>query len=889
MPVNKHMKYLAAAVALALAGSAAAKTNDADVTRATLDNGLRVVIVRDTLAPVVTTEINYLAGSDEAPAAFPGTAHAMEHMMFRGSPGLTKDQLAAIAANMGGAFNADTTQSVTQYYFVTPAQDLGVALHVEALRMRGVDVTDAAWAKERGAIEQEVSRDLSNPSYKFYEQLQAQLFDGTPYAHTPLGTRASFDKTTAAMLKQFHDTWYAPNNAILVIAGDVDPAATLAEVKAQFGGIPRSALPARPTFAFQPVQAKTVQLPTDSPYGSVYLAYRMPGLTAQDYATAAVLSAALGSQRADLFGMGMNGTALYGGFVGQFMPQAGLGLAVGIFPRGGNPRPVLARMQSILADAASKGIDPALVAAAKRKAIAALEFQKNSVDGLANAWSQALAFQGLDSPDAMKAAIEAVTPAGVNALARATFVPAHAVTAVLTPQSSGKPVAGKGFGGAESFSSSPDKPVTLPDWAAHAFDKLSVPRSTLSPVKTTLPNGLTLIVQPESISDTVQVFGQIKTNQDLQAPKGEEGAAEVLDGLFAFGTTHLNRLQYQQALDAISAQASAGSSFSLSVPSAHFVDGIKLLADSELHPALPPQAFAVVQHQLAGIVAGQLQSPAFLTEMGLDKALLPPNDPQLRHATPQSVMALSLDKVKQYYAQTFRPDMTTIVIVGKVDPAQAKQVVQQAFGGWQAAGAKPAVDYPAVPANRPAQFNVPDSSASQDSVTMAQTLAVTRDDPARYALNLGNQVLGGGFYASRLYHDLRDTSGLVYTVGTSFSLGKHRSTYTVSFGADPDKVAAASAIVVKDLKQMQQEPVSASDLKRAKGILLRQIPLGESSFGAIGGQLLQLSIEGKPLDAMTIAGQHYLQLTAPQVQQAYAKYIRADGFVTAVKGPAPKG
>ena len=116
-----------------------------------------------------------------------------------------------------------------------------------------------------------------------------------------------------------------------------------------------------------------------------------------------------------------------------------------------------------------------------------------------------------------------------------------------------------------------------------------------------------------------------------------------------------------------------------------------------------------------------------------------------------------------------------------------------------------------------------------------------------------------------------------------------RSTYTVSFGSDPDKVAAASAIVVQDLKQMQQAPVSDSDLKRAKGILLRQIPLGESSFGAIGNQLLMLSIEDKPLDAMTIAGQHYLKLTAPEVQQAYAKHVRPDAFVTAVKGPAPKG
>ncbi|MDE1923357.1 MAG: insulinase family protein, partial [Gammaproteobacteria bacterium] len=314
--------------------AAHAAAGAAQVARATLANGLRVVVVRDPLAPVVTTEVNYLAGSDEAPAEFPGTAHAVEHMMFRGSPGLTKDQLAAVAANMGGAFNADTTQSVTQYYFVTPAQDLDLALHIESLRMRGLDVSATEWAKERGAIEQEVSRDLSNPSYKFYEQLQARLFAGTPYAHTPLGTRPSFDATTAALLKTYYDTWYAPNDAILVIAGDVDPAAALAKVRAEFGTIAPKILPSRPHFDFRQVAAETVKLPTDSPYGSVYLAWRMPGLKSPQYAASLVLSDALGSKRAALYGMGMDGTALFGGFFDQPMPEAGIGMAIGIFARG---------------------------------------------------------------------------------------------------------------------------------------------------------------------------------------------------------------------------------------------------------------------------------------------------------------------------------------------------------------------------------------------------------------------------------------------------------------------------------------------------------------------------------------------------------------------------
>jgi zinc protease len=244
--------------------------------------------------------------------------------------------------------------------------------------------------------------------------------------------------------------------------------------------------------------------------------------------------------------------------------------------------------------------------------------------------------------------------------------------------------------------------------------------------------------------------------------------------------------------------------------------------------------------------------------------------------------------VKQYYGQTFRPDLATIVVVGKVDPATAKQVIEQAFGDWKTSGPKPATDYVAVPANAPGKLHVPDASAVQDSVDMAQTIAINYDDPARFAINLGNQVLGGGFYASRLTRDLREKHGLVYTVGVSLDADKQRGTYKVFFGSDPDKVGAASALVVQDLKQMQNAPVTDTELRQAKGILLRRIPLGESSFGAIGGQLLELAQQGKPLDAMTIAGRHYLALTAPQVQAAFKQYVRPDGLVTAVKGPAPK-
>ncbi|MGB7438530.1 MAG: pitrilysin family protein [Candidatus Acidiferrum sp.] len=859
-----------------------------EVVRKTLSNGLRVVIVRDPLAPVVTSVVNYLVGSNEAPPGFPGMAHAQEHMMFRGSPDLSANQLAAISAAMGGSFDADTQQTVTQYFFTVPAEDLSVALHIESLRMRGVLDTDALWDKERGAIEQEVAQDLSNPQYVFYTKLLSTLFRGTPYDHDALGTKPSFDKTTGDMLHEFYQTWYAPNNAILVIAGDIDPQKVLPEIETLFGDIPQKKLPERPKVQLGPVATETLKLDTDLPYGLAVVSYRVPGSDSSDYAALQVLSDVLASQRGALYALVPQGKALDAGFSLSSLPQGGIAFAMAAFPQGADGDALITEMKQILAADLQNGVPADLVDAAKRHELASEEFQKNSIEGLAMEWSNAVAVEGRESPQEDIQAIEKVTVEQVNQVARKYLDWNKAFIAVLTPQPSGKPVSSKSFGGGESLAGTPNGPVTLPLWAQHDLTRLTVPKLTTSPVVSTLPNGLRLIVQPETISNSVTIVGHVKNNPDLQAPEGQKGIHSVLDGLFPYGTQSLDRIAFQTALDDIGADESAGTDFSLAVLANHFDRGAALLADNVLHPALPESGFKVVQTETAQELAGRLQSPSYLAGHALKAALYPKDDPALREATPQTVSAVTLEGLKGYYQRVFRPDLTTIVVIGNVTPDQAKSVIEKYFGPWTASGPPPQTDLPPVPLNKPGVTAVPDKSRVQVNVNLAETLGLNRFNPDYYALQLGDHVLGGGFYATRLYRDLRENAGLVYFVSSSFDIGKTRAVYTVNYACDPQNVSKARAIIVRDLGDMQSTLASADELTQAKAMLLRQVPLSESSVDRIAEGWIARSSIGLPLDEPTIAAQHYILLTADQVKAAFAKWLRPNDLVQVTQGPNPQ-
>jgi zinc protease len=339
-------------------------------------------------------------------------------------------------------------------------------------------------------------------------------------------------------------------------------------------------------------------------------------------------------------------------------------------------------------------------------------------------------------------------------------------------------------------------------------------------------------------------------------------------------------------LDDIGANESAGADFSLEAPASDFDRGVALLAENELHPALPTNAFKIVKRHLADRIAGELQSPPYLRENALESALLPKND--LCHPTSRSISSLSLADIRNYYKRVFQPDLTTIVVVGNITPERARSVIERNFGNWKSHGPRPRTHLSPVSTNQPSSLEVPNASRLQTEVALAETLPVTRSDPDYYTLNLGSQVLGGAFYASRLSRDLRENTGLVYSVSSTLKAEPTQAFYIVSYGCDPLNVSKVRSIIERDLKEMQTSEVPEETLKLAKVLLLQQIPLSESSVRSIAEGLISSATNGLPLNEPLMAANMYAKLTPQQVQAAFAKWIRPNDFVQVTEGPNPK-
>jgi zinc protease len=291
------------AVVLAAGGLAPAaepnRTTDA-VVAATLDNGLRVLLLEDRRSPIVTVQVWYRVGSRNEARGATGIAHFLEHLMFRGTARYGSGLFARLVERNGGQYNAFTSQDVTSYYVNLAADRLDLVLELEADRMHNLLLDPKIIASEREVvIEERRTRTEDDPGGALGEEVSATAFRAHPYGQPIIGWPTDLQRITPEEIRAFYRAYYVPNNAMLVAVGDFEAPEVLGKVNATFGPIPRGAEP--PTvLAVEPPQSSErrvrVQRPAQLPI--VYLGYPVPNQTSPDAAALEVLSVVLSGGRA---------------------------------------------------------------------------------------------------------------------------------------------------------------------------------------------------------------------------------------------------------------------------------------------------------------------------------------------------------------------------------------------------------------------------------------------------------------------------------------------------------------------------------------------------------------------------------------------------------------
>ncbi|MBD5635102.1 MAG: insulinase family protein, partial [Candidatus Eremiobacteraeota bacterium] len=392
--------FLAWAVAAApLRSVIALSTTDASPKIETLGNGLRVVVVEDHAAPVVQTAMWYRFGANDEVPGKTGLAHALAHMLYSGTPALSRAGLDDVTIRLGTQENATTANDYTAYRFLVPADKLDLMLRIEADRMQHLYLSDNLWKTEKPAILAEIDDDLESPLAKLYDRVCRAASAQRVCALSPLGERADVARATAQDIRSYYQEWYAPSGATLVIAGDVRANDAFASARTAFDAVPRAALPAHAAAAPEFEIDRKVSLGGNFPYEVVDLAYAAPGSIEPDTPAYRIIDSVVNNRRSNFYKALVNSgyTLGYSTQLDQNV-RGGLYHVFLVVAPGHTGAQVSGAFAGVLASAQSDGFPAELVDAAKPAKFRQALYARDSVAGLGARVGYATAIEGVVDP-----------------------------------------------------------------------------------------------------------------------------------------------------------------------------------------------------------------------------------------------------------------------------------------------------------------------------------------------------------------------------------------------------------------------------------------------------------------------------------------------------------
>ncbi len=422
----------------------------------------------------------------------------------------------------------------------------------------------------------------------------------------------------------------------------------------------------------------------------------------------------------------------------------------------------------------------------------------------------------------------------------------------------------------------------LPAWAQSALKApLRAPAEDVTSTVHRLRNGLRYAARYETVAPTVVLSGYIRTDPQLYEPAGKDGVNLLVDWLLGYVTTTYDRKAYQAQFEAIAATTKIQRSFSLQVQSKDFERGRRAAGRRA--------AAYLVRRRVRGGQNGrgsrrrvQQRLPKTKADLAQRLALYPPGDPRRRDVTERTIAAISLSDVERYYRFAYRPDETTIAVVGDVSPERVGAAIDKYFGGWKTSGPRPTFRYPALhAAAAPARtVRVKSASSAQSQVTLKQVFHMSRTDADYVPLLLANTILSGEGTGSLLFEELRTRRGYVYSTDSELNVDSNGAEFSISYASDAKNVAPANAALIAIVKRLQTHALPAVELQRAKALLLAQRVLPLDSYTGVADDMLSGSKVGL---AFTGSEKYFwdalLRTTPAQVQHALhridpGKFIR---------------
>lgn len=859
-----------------------------------LSNGMKVLLFPDATKPTVTVNLVYGVGSAHENYGETGMAHLLEHLLFKGTP--TQSDISGEMKKRGIDFNAATSLDRTNYFTSFPANDdtLTWVLGMEADRMVNSNVARKDLDTEMTVVRNELEKNENAPAAVLFQRIRSTAFLWHNYGNSTIGARSDVEGVPIDKLQAFYRQWYQPDNAVLIVAGRIDPAKTLALVSSRFGKLRKPVRTLPRFYTVEPAQdgEREITVRRSGDLRVVAAAYHIPALTQADSAPLKVLADVLGNTPSGRLHKALVETKAAAG-VGagdESMREPGLLSVIAVLPKDGDSAKAEAELLAQVEDLGTRPVTQQEVDEAKQRIANAYELYFTDVNAVGMGLSEFQTAGDWRLLFTSRDAIEKVTAADVNRVATAYLKSSNRTLGRFVPTDNAQRV---------EVAAAPEAVKVVEGYVGRAavaagenFDP--TPQNLQARTQTfTLGNGLKVSLLPKQTrGETVMVDAKFRFG-DEKSVTGRVDAAGFTGAMLMRGSKEHNRQQIDQRFEALKTKADIGgdaqaATLKLNTRKAQLAEALALAADVVRNPVFPESEFEQLRLQAITGLEASRKEPANVAGLALTRHFDPwpaghPLHAKTLDESLAAVKGLKVEDLRAFHRDFYGTNDGEIAIVGDFDPAAVKQQLEALFTGWKSPRAYAPIDtrYTSVAAAHE-RFETPDKP---NAVLLARSnLSLKVTDPDYPAMQVANNIFGGGAMKSRLGDRIRQKEGLSYGVasdihGDDSREGKDDSGYlAIQAIAAPENMDKVEAAIREELTRLVTDGVTHDELKDAVSGILTMRQQGRAEDASVSGMLTDQLYYGRTMQFTADLDAKYQALTLEQVNEAIRKHLKPEAL-----------